>query len=199
VVKGDQIMKIYVVTNDQNIVEFWGTTSNRVPGEHIIEIEDDHPFLKENHSLFVVSQGQLQKSVDLELKKAKISKKKELDQACHDTIMGRFPVDLNGTVYEFSCDLEAQSNFMKADRAFEKGRMTTTGWTAYLNGEVVRIQLDEALFDIVYTAHLNHILGNISKYRDTLEPIVDEALRVEDVMSVKWSEGGETSSSESKV
>jgi hypothetical protein len=186
-------MKIYISASSEGKVLGWSSTRGS-DLEVEVEISDDHPFLTENHTLYVVDQGTLIKNTDLALEKAKNAKKIELDQDCHNTIMGRFEVDIGGTIYEFSCDLEAQSNFARADRAFEKGRITTTGWTAYINGEVTRVVLDEPTFEAVYTAHLYHITDNISKFRDVLEPKVNNATRVEEVMSVKWVEGGEATS-----
>lgn len=122
----------------------------------------------------------------IDLQAYQSNKMKELGQKCNESIMGRFSVELNGVVHDFSCDLEAQSNFEKADRAFEKGRTTLEVWTAYVNGEVVRVDLDSVNFEIVYLAHLNHIKNNVAKLRDTLMPQVYAATTPEEVEAISW-------------
>lgn len=114
------------------------------------------------------------------------NKMRELGEACNKTILGRFSAELNGKVYEFSCDLEAQSNFEKADRAFEKGRTTLESWTAYENEKVVRVDLDQTSFEIVYLAHLNHIKNNVSKLRDNLMVKVNTAETPEEIEAINW-------------
>lgn len=111
----------------------------------------------------------------------------ELNSACNSTILGRFTQEVNGQVYAFSNDAEAQANFEKADRAFEKGRLTEIIWTAYdTDGNVARIILTSENFESVYMAHLIHIQSNISKYRDVLMPQVEQATTVNEVNSIVW-------------
>lgn len=119
---------------------------------------------------------------------AKENKKLELSHACNTSITGRFSVNLNGVEYKFSNDMEAQMNFEKYARAFDKGLITEILWTAYdVDGSVVRITLTEEMFNIVYLEHLNHIQRNISKYRDFLMPMVENAKTVEEVNLIQWS------------
>lgn len=108
--------------------------------------------------------------------KAREMKMSELDKACQQSILGYFKATVDGVEYSFSCDFEAQTNFEKVDRAFEKGRMTQINWTAYdANGNVVRVTLDPTSFEPVYLAHLYHIQSNISRLRDVLQPQVEIA------------------------
>jgi hypothetical protein len=114
-------------------------------------------------------------------------KMQELSTECNKTILGRFSVTVEGVEYQFSNDMEAQSNFEKCDRAFEKGRATEIPWTAYdVDGNVVRVLLNDIKFEPVYVAHLTHIQNNISKLRDFLEPQVWGASTVEEVRNIIW-------------
>lgn len=111
----------------------------------------------------------------------------ELNNACSSTILGRFPFERDGATYYFSCDSEAQANFEKADRNFEKGRLTELKWTAYdMDGKVVRLLFTKDTFDPLYVQHLNHIQGNISKFRDVLSPKIESAASVEELEAIQW-------------
>lgn len=123
-------------------------------------------------------------TVDIEaLREAKVN---QLDKNCTDAINGRFTSIVNGVQYEFSYDSEAQSNFTKAGRAFDKALITSIPWTAYQNGEVVRITLDEAAFDQVFADSLMHLNTKINQFRDTLEPKVKAATTKEQIDAIAW-------------
>jgi hypothetical protein len=121
------------------------------------------------------------------LESEKLSKMQELTIECNKTILGRFSAIVDSVEYRFSNDMEAQSNFEKCDRAFEKGRATEIPWTAYdVDGNVVRVLLNDIKFEPVYVAHLTHIQNNISKLRDFLEPQIWGATTVEEVRNITW-------------
>lgn len=113
----------------------------------------------------------------------------ELDDKCNQAIYGRFTYTYDdGNVYSFSCDNEAQNNFEKVDRAFEKGRMTDIDWTAYdSTGKVVRLNFTVNNFEGLYVAHLNHIQDNIKKLRDTLMPQVMQATE-DELQNIQWDQ-----------
>lgn len=115
------------------------------------------------------------------------AKKIELNMACNQTILGRFSASINGVTYYFSNDSEAQANFEKADNAFYRGRMTEITWTAYdVDGNVVRIALDEQTFETVYMSHLYHIQLNISKFRDKIMPLLEKAKSEPEINAISW-------------
>jgi hypothetical protein len=121
------------------------------------------------------------------LEESRKSKTRELSDKCNQAILGRFSAPFNGLTYQFSNDMEAQINFEKISNAFSKGLTTQEPWTAYDDGgKVVRLLLNEESFNIVYTEHLSHIRDNISKFRDSLMPLVDAATTVEEVNQVEW-------------
>lgn len=123
-----------------------------------------------------------------ELNSLRKQKLRELSVMCTAVIMGRFKVTLDAVDYWFSNDLEAQLNFDKMDRAFDKGRVTYLPWTAYLaDGSVTRVIVDPVKFEMIYEAHLNHIQNNISKYRDLLMPMVAEAETSEEIDALHWN------------
>lgn len=110
------------------------------------------------------------------LEPLKMQKMRELNKMCNYIILGRFISVVDGEKYYFSNDMEAQANFEKCDRAFEKGRLTEIVWTCYdEHGNIQRITLTPETFEGVYISHLAHINDNISKFRDTLMPLVESA------------------------
>lgn len=120
--------------------------------------------------------------------RTKNDKIQELNADCNRAILGKFLCDVNGVTYYFSNDMEAQANFEKCDRAFEKGRLTEVVWTVYtLEGEVARIIMTYSDFENVYIKHLEHIQNNISRFRDFLMPLVEGATSEEEIKSIQWS------------
>lgn len=110
-----------------------------------------------------------------------------LNDMCNKAILSNFTSTVGGINYSFSNDEDAQKNFDKAGRAFDKGFITSLIWTAYdSQGNDVRIALDNNSFETVYVDHLNHIQSNISNYRDSLQPRVQSATSIDEVNSVIW-------------
>jgi hypothetical protein len=111
----------------------------------------------------------------------------ELNNACNNAILSKFPFDIDAVTYYFSHDKDAQDNFDRLDRAFEKGRTTNELWTAYdADGNVVRLSFDATSFEPLYIEHLKRITDNISKFRDVLMPQVMNATTVEEIESITW-------------
>jgi hypothetical protein len=122
-----------------------------------------------------------------DLEEYKRKKLEELNQKCEQTILGYFTSTVDTIEYQFSNSNEAQKNFDKGARAFDKAYVTEMTWTVYdLAGNVVRLVLDATKFESVYMDHLNHIQSNISKFRDLLMPQVIDAIDKEQVDSVVW-------------
>jgi YHS domain-containing protein len=111
----------------------------------------------------------------------------QLNQECSSAILGKFPSVVDGVTYYFSNDNEAQKNFDKMARAFDKGYVTEKNWTVYdQDGNVLRVSLNTEKFEAVYKDHLTHISSNVSKFRDTLMPQVLAATDEEEIQSIVW-------------
>jgi hypothetical protein len=119
-------------------------------------------------------------------------KLEELSKKCTETILGRFNSTITdsagvATVYQFSNDTEAQSNFKDGMWALENNKATSVTWTAYdANGAVVRISLDLPKLVNVNVDRLTHQQMNVSKLRDTLQPQVESALSKAEVEAIVW-------------
>jgi hypothetical protein len=128
----------------------------------------------------------------VEFDQAVADKKAELNAACNQAIMGRFPADVNGVTYYFSNDTEAQSNFKDTKMLFDDGTIDamaggTVTWTAYdVDGNVCRIPLTKDTFKPVFIARVMHQNSNVSRLRDDLEKKVDEAIEITEVQAITW-------------
>ena len=121
------------------------------------------------------------------LEEKRKQKVEELDQKCTTTILSRFSCVIAGKTYYFSNDNEAQKNFDKAARAFDKGLTNSLPWTAYDGGgQVTRVTISKLDFETLYLAHLMHIQDNIAKFRDTLLPKVMAAKTEADLNTIQW-------------
>lgn len=155
-----------------------------------VEVADDHPIFTTPFRYFMYIDGSVVKIDELELIKVKDRKKDELDNECQKAILGRFYSELDGVTYQFSCDSEAQKNFDKALKVFEKGWRTELAWTVYdMDDNVLRVMVRADQYDPLYMAHLDHIQYNISKFRDVLQPLVEAAENIEDVKNITYMGG----------
>ncbi len=125
-----------------------------------------------------------QRSADLEeLKRAKLA---QLNEACGEAIFGYFTAEVRGDMYDFSYDVEAQSNFKDAKFAFVDGQLQTVRWTAHKDGQVIRLDMNLDEFNQVYYAGLAHKQGQIRRLRDELQPLIESASTFEEVDAVNW-------------
>jgi hypothetical protein len=130
--------------------------------------------------------------IDMELRFIKNLKDEELNKACKEAILGRFSATVDGVLYYFSNDTEAQSNFKDARASFDDGTVDTymggsVPWTAYdETGEVVRLNLNKAQFIPVNIARMFHQQNNVSKYRDDLMKKVKMATSPPEVEAITW-------------
>jgi hypothetical protein len=113
------------------------------------------------------------------------AKIQELNQKCEETILGRFSVELPNGTYEFSYDEKAQSRFNGTSSLFLADLITEIPWTAYLNGERVRITLNKEDFNKVSVAALSHCNNNIIKYNDLLEQVTN-AKKLTELNQIVW-------------
>ena len=110
-------MIVYAYRDDEGKVAGWGTTYS--PNSVQFDLPDSHNFLINPFS-YKIEDGKLIRDESKELIDAKERKIRELEIACQESIVGYFVSEIKGEKYYFSCDNEAQSNFEKVDRAFEK-------------------------------------------------------------------------------
>jgi len=114
------------------------------------------------------------------------AKKQELNKACKEAIIDRFEVKLNGVVHFLSNDAEAQGNYGKWERAFDKGIIEEITLTAYdAEGNRTRLTLSEEQFEEVFKAHVLHTLKQLDSYHDLL-PKVEKEKKVGKVVGIAW-------------
>lgn len=122
------------------------------------------------------------------LDEARKSKDEELNLECKKAILYGFTHTIDGIEYHFSYDAEAQQNFSDAITAFRDGLIKSLGWTVRVNGEYSRIQITPEIMDELKIVILMHKDSHISRYRDELMPLVNEAQTVEEIEQVRWDE-----------
>jgi hypothetical protein len=121
------------------------------------------------------------------LEMAKESKRSELDEACNEAILGGFEHEINGTMYHFSYDTEAQMNFNDGAQVLNQGLVAELLWTVYNpSGAYERIVINKELMNEITNTIILHKQGMISKYRDELLPLVEAATTIEEIEAIKW-------------
>ena len=179
-------MLIYLFADNEK-VEGW-SISRTSDTDIEIEVDASHPFLNENPKLYVFQDGQLIKNDLFILQKAKQRKDAELNQACNTAILGGFNHTIDGVEYHFSYDYEAQGNFRDAKEVLKDGIIESINWTVQKDGQYMRIPINLATLQAIQFTILNHKDSNISKYRETLLPMVyaETTDTVEKVQAISW-------------
>lgn len=166
-------------------VLMWGT--NRSTDEDVeFDIELDHPFINENHSLYKFIDGQLVKDTDIELARAKERKDEELNESCNKAILSGFYHMVNGIKYHFSYDMEAQGNFGDSRQILKDGVVESVEWTVSTDNGYERIDITKEDMDGLTLSVFAHKQENIKKYRGVLSPMVKEAKTIEEVNAITW-------------
>lgn len=114
-------------------------------------------------------------------------KLEELTKKCTEVILGRFNSTVATVVYQFSNDIEAQSNFKDAIWALENNKATSVAWTTYdTTGQIARISLDLIQLSNVNVDRLTHQQTNVGKLRDVLQPRVEACATKAEVEAIVW-------------
>lgn len=122
------------------------------------------------------------------LAQAKTAKKTELNEICNQIIINGFQYEVNGTLYRFSYDLEAQNNFRDAREAITLGLAQEIEWTAYRvdTGERVRIMVNGQHLKEMMLTQLTHKNTTIAYYNRLLLEKVEPATDVNVVQAIGW-------------
>lgn len=114
-------------------------------------------------------------------------KKIELNKLCQDFILNGFLHNINGSIYHFSYDSEAQKNMSDRWNLFQNDMINSIKVTAHEeDGSDVRLAFNKAEFNILYLKSVQHKEHCISKYRDDLLPLIEQAMTVEQVEAITW-------------
>lgn len=157
--------------------------SNEIP--HTMLPPVHKPKWNGNQWIEGATQEEIDKITGSTLDAVKFRKIDELDEICKQTILGRFKATINEIEYEFSYDVEAQSRFNGIGLLFFANKISEIEWTAYENGQRVRIMLNQSNFDIVSLAALHHQNVNVTKYNQLLQQVYDATTK-EQVEVIIW-------------
>lgn len=180
-------MEIFLYVEEDNRISGWSSTPINDVDEPFI-VEEDDPVLV-NPMIYSLIDGKLVRDDTLILESVRKNKDDELNQSCKDAILAGFNHEINGEVYWFSYDMEAQGNFRDGREVLKDGLVESLPWTVRaggIDGPYTRIIVNFEIMSELTIAAMMHKTEKISKYRDFLMPIVEGATSVEEIESVKW-------------
>lgn len=117
----------------------------------------------------------------------KEERKQEISTQCNETILSGFKCGVDGNTYTFSYDNEAQVNLAERWQLFQNDMITSIKVTAHKDDEDVRLTLNKEQFNELYLASVYHKENCISRYRDVFVPLIDNAVTLEQLEDIKWS------------
>ena len=124
--------------------------------------------------------------LEAENERIKASMKETFSKKCQESILLGFECEVDDTVYHFAYDQEAQLNFQDTYLLFENNMINTIMWSAQKENEKVRLSLGKALFIKVYLTGVKHKNNCLSYYHDTLLPLLQNTMTIEETKTVSW-------------
>lgn len=119
------------------------------------------------------------------LKELRSSKKEELSKLCEENILSGFSVSLDKE-YRVSYDKEAQVNLQERWLLFENNMIESIVMTLHTKEGSARRAVNKEEFTKIYLASVKAKEDKISRLRDVLFPIVDEALSKKQLNAIQW-------------
>ncbi|QKE72649.1 hypothetical protein HPK19_07445 [Arthrobacter citreus] len=178
------MITIYIDVDDNNNVVAFGTSP---VGSKPIQVQVDSMEVFDKPDGYKYINGRLIKDENYLFELEKQRKINELDNFCTQGILDKFTATIDGVQYQFSNSQQAQGNFDKILKAFERGYIQGLKWTAYdMEGNVVRVPINAQSMETLYVAHLTHIQNSIVKFRDILQPQVEKATTTEQLNLIVW-------------
>lgn len=116
----------------------------------------------------------------------KRSKKEVLNKECHDSIVNGFDYAVEGIIYHFSYDVEAQTNFQETYQLFQNNVIDGIKWSAKLDGKSVRLTFDKSGFEKLFYESVKHKQSMISKLKDEIEPALSTVSTKEELDVISW-------------
>ena len=110
----------------------------------------------------------------------------ELNKACEQSILAGFTHTIDGVEYQFSYDMQAQTNFGDSRALLNDGVIAQVPWTVKQDGKYTRISITKEIMDALTLTILMHKTDKISRYRDELLPRVTNAKTVAEIKAVTW-------------
>lgn len=110
----------------------------------------------------------------------------ELNISCKAEIEAGFDLAVNGTVYHFSYDTEAQLNYQDSYQLLQDGDITEETLYPRLNGDKVELTVDKQTMKDILKAGSQHKRDVLKKYRQTLAKEIRDAKTVDAVKAIQW-------------
>ena len=184
------MVKVLVQLNDDGYVKSYRLLKEESAHEEsgfVVEIPQDHPFFSSNISSYRIVSGKLVKENTLVVEQAKSVKKKHFSKVCQEKILHGFEFVWKGKLYHFSYDYESQTNFQETYHLFQNSVIESVKWSAKLDGESVRIDLNKKDFEAVFFASVRHKQAHISKFKDQIEPLIEAQSTTEGLEAISWN------------
>lgn len=179
---------MYIVLDSTNRVVATGSTPISMDNCETFEIPDNQEIMN-NPSVFILKGNEIVKDEVYLLEILKKEKGQELNNACSNAIMSGFNHIIDGVEYHFFYDAEAQINLQDMFNMLNTGLKNDAKITVMKNGENIRLEITKGTLSGLMVASFEHKERHLSKYRDELVPLIEQATTLEEIQSITWSTG----------
>lgn len=188
------MVKLYISVTSDNFVSSYGkaeygTITSDSKDSILISIPENHEILQGDFTQWKYQNGKLFKDTSKVLNELKQAKKDELSSTCTDTILKGFKTNINNTDYWMSYDKEAQANLTERWQLFQNSMITDITITVHstIDDSHKRLTVNKDQYEKIYMDSVKHKEDCISRLHDVLIPMVDNAVTIEQVKNINWS------------
>lgn len=188
------MVSIYISLDEDNFISSYGKAEYGVitanPKDSLlISLPEEHEILQGNIGNWKYVNGKLVKDNSKTLGIVKESKKQQLSTDCTKAILNGFKTTINDKEYWLSYDKEAQANLTERWQLFQNSMITDITITVHstIDDSHKRLTVNKDQYEKIYMDSVKHKEDCISRLHDVLIPMVDNAVTIEQVKNINWS------------
>lgn len=185
---------VYISLDNENFISGfgyseYGTITTNPKDSILISLPEDHEILQGKIGNWKYQNGKLFKDASKALNELKQVKKDELSNTCTDIILKGFKTMIDNKEYWLSYDKEAQTNLTERWQLFQNSMITDITITVHstIDDSHKRLTVNKDQYEKIYMDSVKHKEDCISRLHDVLIPMVDNAVTIEQVKNINWS------------
>lgn len=183
--------RVNVWIDDDGSITGWSSAEHSGEHKHLVGCyipDEEFEHFQAKFHFYTLVDGVLVYDEEKLLNRVRTVKIAELKEECSQRILNGFTY----LGYLFGFSTSDQANITSSMMAFQMGMLTEVEWTVRnLEGETVRVTLNEERFTKMCKKALAHKDSHIKYLRNVLEPKLNALKSVEEIRAFTWEDGGD--------